>query len=69
MENKKKPYWEIPKTYDVKKAFENLIPPCERIRNSLSRMEQEGRRTQEEYNKTIKLLNLTAPKNKREGNS
>ncbi len=64
----KKPYWEIPKTYGVKKAFENLQPPCQRIRNSLNRMQAEGRqdrRIEDEYAITEKLLDLTSPKNKK----
>jgi hypothetical protein len=57
-------YWG---THDVKKAFENLVPPCQGIRNSLNRMEAEGKqdRIKEiEYQKTLKLLDLTNRKSR-----
>ena len=51
--NNKIPYWEVPKTYDVKKAFEvvNIASAPSRIR--------ESERIQDEYDKTVKLLDLT----------
>jgi hypothetical protein len=63
-------YWETP---NAKEAFEKLLPSCQRIRDSISRMEAKGReskRIQSEIDKTNKLLDLTnRNKEKEEGDS